>query len=50
MPDIFNDANHAQIVALAAKHGLPAVYTHRFDDRLICYGPDLPELFQRVAS
>ena len=50
MPDIFNDANHPQIVALAAKHGLPAVYTHRFDDGLICYGPDLPDLFQRVAS
>jgi putative tryptophan/tyrosine transport system substrate-binding protein len=50
MPDIFNDANHPQIVALAAKHGLPAVYTHRFDDGLICYGPDLPDLFHRVAS
>jgi putative tryptophan/tyrosine transport system substrate-binding protein len=50
MPDIFNDANHEQIVALAAKHSLPAVYTHRFNDGLICYGPDLPDLFQRVAS
>jgi putative ABC transport system substrate-binding protein len=50
MPDIFNDANHAQIVALAAKDRLPAVYTHRFNDGLICYGPDLPDLFQRVAS
>jgi putative ABC transport system substrate-binding protein len=50
MPDIFNDANHSQIVALASKHGLPAVYTHRFNDGLICYGPDLPDLFQRVAS
>ena len=50
MPDIFNDANHPQIVALAAKHALPAVYTHRFDDGLVCYGPDLPDLFQRVAS
>jgi putative ABC transport system substrate-binding protein len=50
MPDIFNDANHPEIVALAAKHALPAVYTHRFDDGLVCYGPDLPDLFQRVAS
>jgi len=50
MPDIFNDANHEQIVALAAKYGLPAVYTHRFDDGLICYGPDLPDVLRRTAS
>ena len=49
-PDIFNDANHAQISALAAQHGLPAVYAHRFDDALITYGPDLPDLFRRAAS
>jgi putative ABC transport system substrate-binding protein len=30
MPDTLNDANHEQMVALAAKYGLPAVYTHRF--------------------
>ena len=49
MPDIFNDANHEQIVALAAKYGLPAVYTHRFDDGLICYGPDLSDVLRRTA-
>ena len=48
--DTFNDANHAQIIALAAKHGLPAIYPHRFDDALITYGPDLSDLFQRAAS
>jgi putative tryptophan/tyrosine transport system substrate-binding protein len=50
MPDTFNDANHAQFIALAAKHGLPAVYPHRFDDGLICYGPDLPDVLRRAAS
>ena len=50
MPDTFNEANHAQIIALAAKCGLPAVYPHRFSDTLISYGPDLPGLFKRAAS
>lgn len=50
VPDIFNDANHMQISALAAQHGLPAIYAHRFDDALITYGPDLPDLFRRAAS
>jgi len=49
MPDTFNDANHEQIVALAAKYRLPAVYTHRFDDGLICYGPDLSDVLRRTA-
>jgi putative tryptophan/tyrosine transport system substrate-binding protein len=50
MPDTFNEANYAQIIALAEKHGLPAVYPHRFRDGLISYGPDLPNLFKRAAS
>jgi putative ABC transport system substrate-binding protein len=50
MPDIFNDTNHAQISALTAQHRLPAIYVHRFDDALITYGPDLPDLFRRAAS
>jgi putative tryptophan/tyrosine transport system substrate-binding protein len=49
MPDTFNDANHEEIVVLAAKYGLPAVYTHRFDDGLICYGPDLSDVLRRTA-
>jgi len=28
---------------------LPAVYTHRFDDGLICYGPDLSDVLRRTA-
>ena len=49
MPDTFNDANHEQIVGLAAKYRLPAIYTHRFDDGLICYGPDLSDVLRRTA-
>jgi putative ABC transport system substrate-binding protein len=49
MPDTFNDAHHAQIAALAGKYGLPAAYTHRFDDGLICYGPDLSDVLRRTA-
>jgi putative tryptophan/tyrosine transport system substrate-binding protein len=49
MPDTFNDANHEQIVGLAAKYRLPAVYTHRFDDALICYGPNLSDVLRRTA-
>jgi putative ABC transport system substrate-binding protein len=50
MPDIFNEVNQAQIIALAAKHSLPAVYPHRFRNCLMSYGPDLPNLFMRAAS
>jgi len=49
MPDTFNDARHDEIVALTAKYRLPAVYTHRFDDSLICYGPDLSDVLRRAA-
>ena len=49
MPDIFNDANHEQIVGLAAKYRLPTIYTHRFDDGLISYGPDLSDVLRRTA-
>jgi putative ABC transport system substrate-binding protein len=49
MPDTFNDARHEQIVALTVKYRLPAVYTHRFDDGLICYGPDLSDVLRRTA-
>jgi putative ABC transport system substrate-binding protein len=49
MPDTFNDANHKQIADLAAKYRLPAIYTHRFDDGLISYGPDLSDVLRRTA-
>lgn len=49
VPDAFNDANHQQIITLVAQHRLPAIYPHRFDNALITYGPDLPDLFGRAA-
>jgi putative tryptophan/tyrosine transport system substrate-binding protein len=48
--DAFTDANHALLVALAARYRLPAIYPHRFDDALITYGPDLTDLLRRAAS
>jgi putative tryptophan/tyrosine transport system substrate-binding protein len=50
IPDIFNEVNQTQIITLAAKHNLPAVYPRRFKNGLISYGPDLPNLFTRAAS
>ena len=53
LPDIFMLAYRAQIVGLAAKYSLPAVYTSRFwstSGGLISYGPDTPDLFRRAAS
>jgi len=49
MPDTFNDAMHEHIVEHSAKYRLPAIYTHRFDDGLICYGPDLSDVLGRTA-
>ena len=42
-----------RIIALAARHKLPAVYPYRFfatDGGLIAYGPDTIEPFRRAAS
>jgi putative ABC transport system substrate-binding protein len=53
LPDIFVLAYRAQIVGLAAKYNLPAVYVSRFwstNGGLISYGPDTPDLFRRAAS
>ena len=41
------------IVALAARHRLPAVYSFRADvtsGGLMCYGPDTADLFRRASS
>jgi putative ABC transport system substrate-binding protein len=41
------------IIALAARHRLPAVYALRFfvtNGGLICYGPDSIEPYRRAAS
>jgi putative tryptophan/tyrosine transport system substrate-binding protein len=53
IPDIFTLANRAQIIELAAKGGLPAIYPSALHTRsggLISYGPDTPDLFYRAAS
>jgi putative tryptophan/tyrosine transport system substrate-binding protein len=45
--------NRAQIIASAAKHALPAIYTRGLfpeNGGLISYGPDTPDLFYRAAS
>jgi putative ABC transport system substrate-binding protein len=45
--------HRGQIIALAAKHKLPAVYNNRIfvaDGGLISYGVDLAEQFRRAAS
>ena len=41
-----------RIVALAAKHHLPAIYFFRqfANDGLIVYGPDLADLFRRAGG
>jgi putative ABC transport system substrate-binding protein len=55
LPDIFLVDNRLQIIALAAKNSLPAIYpsalwTRNANDGLISYGPDTPDLFYRAAS
>jgi putative tryptophan/tyrosine transport system substrate-binding protein len=53
IPDIFNIANRALIIGLAAKGGLPAIYPsalHTKSGGLLSYGPDTPDLFRRAAS
>ena len=45
--------NRDQIIALAAKHRLPAVYPYRYFVRgggLISYGPDTIDQYRRAAS
>jgi putative ABC transport system substrate-binding protein len=41
-----------RVIALAAKHHLPAIYFFRqfADGALVIYGPDLPDLFRRAGD
>jgi putative ABC transport system substrate-binding protein len=53
LPDIFNTAHREEIVALAARHRLPAVYPFRYfavSGGLISDGIDTADLFRRSAS
>jgi ABC-type uncharacterized transport system substrate-binding protein len=53
LPDVFNTSNRETIVALAARHRLPAVYPFRYfaaSGGLISDGVDTTDLFFRSAS
>ena len=53
MPDVFTYVHRAQIIALAAKQKIPAIYqTTAFvrDGGLICYTPDSVDLHRRSAT
>jgi putative ABC transport system substrate-binding protein len=53
VPDIFLVAKSAQIIELAAKYSLPAIYTTNLwatSGGLASYGPDTPDLFRRAAG
>ncbi len=52
LPDTFTTVNRALIVALAARHQLPAIYPLTFfaeQNGLMSYGPDLVDLYRRAA-
>jgi putative tryptophan/tyrosine transport system substrate-binding protein len=51
--DVTTIVHRDLIVALAARHRLPAIYSFRGDvtsGGLMCYGPDTRDLFRRAAS
>jgi putative ABC transport system substrate-binding protein len=53
MPDAFNLTNRDLIIALAARYGVPAIYSNRFyaeSGGLIAYGADLAEQFRLAAG
>jgi putative ABC transport system substrate-binding protein len=52
-PDIFTSAKRQQIVALAAQHPVPAIYSvPSFAEvgGLLAYGPDLMDNYRRTAT
>jgi putative ABC transport system substrate-binding protein len=53
IPDSFTDAHREEIISLAARYSLPAVYFHRFfatHGGLMSYGIDLKDNFPRAAT
>jgi putative ABC transport system substrate-binding protein len=52
-PNLFSALSRERLVALAARHKLPAIYFSRFfvtDGGLISYAPDAVEEYQRAAA
>jgi putative tryptophan/tyrosine transport system substrate-binding protein len=53
LPNPVNEGNRNLIIAMAARHRLPAVYAFRFfvtDGGLISYGVDLADQYRQAAS
>jgi len=52
LPDTFNTVHRARIIALAARHRIPAVYPQHYatDGGLMAYGADLAGLLRLAAS
>ena len=53
VPDNFTTVNRKVIIALAARHHVPAIYPYRYfcdDGGLMAYGVDLIDVFRRAAS
>ena len=53
LPDVFTSINRNEIVAIAARHRVPAVYPFRFfasSGGLMSYGTETTDLFRRAAA
>jgi len=53
MPDAFMNAHGVEIISLAARHGLPAVYSHRFFTQaggLLSYGSEVVDNYRSAAN
>ena len=53
LPDISTVNHRDAIIALAARHRLPAIYPYRMfatSGGLVSYGSDVPDIYRRVAS
>lgn len=53
MPDSYNVVHRGRIIALAARHRVPAIFPYRYmakDGGLISYGVDLTDMYRRAAS
>ena len=53
LPDVSTTNHRDLIIALAARHRLPAVYPYRYfaaSGGLLSYGSDVPDVFRRAAA